>query len=60
MFDLFGIEKVDSKEAIREMARGMTLGLLDGYEYRLIEKEEEIKRLRTHISKLEEEKNQSF
>ena len=27
MFDIFGIEKADARDAIREMMRGATLGL---------------------------------
>jgi len=54
MFDLFGMGKVDAKDAIEAMTRGMTLGLLDAYEIRLDEKEREIKRLRERIIELDQ------
>ena len=59
MFDIFGIEKVDARDSIREMMRGATLGLLDGYECRLEEKDREIERLRKKIAELEERSTKS-
>jgi len=55
MFDLFGLEKADAKDSIREMMRGCTLGLLDGFEWRLDEKDREMSRLKEQIVKQEEE-----
>ena len=53
MFDLFGFEKVDAKQSIEAMTKGITLGLLDAYEYRLEDKDREIQRLRDRIQELE-------
>ena len=55
MFDLFGIEKVDAKESICQMAKGVTIGLLEGYEYRIQEKDMEIKKLKEKVESLEKE-----
>ena len=52
MFDLFGTNKIDAKESIEAMTKGMTLGLLDAYEYRLQDKDREIERLRNKIEEL--------
>ena len=41
------------------MTKGMTLGLLDAYEYRLEEKDREIKRLRDKIIELENAENKT-
>ena len=49
MFDLFGVNKVDAKGAIQEMMCGATRGLLEGYEFRLEEKDREIAHLKEHI-----------
>jgi hypothetical protein len=59
MFDLFGTNKVDAKESIEAMTKGMTLGLLDAYEYRLQDKDREIERLRNRIEELEHAENKT-
>jgi collagenase-like PrtC family protease len=53
MFDLFGINKVSSREAIQEIMCGATRGLLEGFQWQLQEKDEKIRRLK---EKLEDEK----
>jgi len=58
-FDLFGVNKVDAKDSIEAMAKGITLGLLDAYEYRLQEKNREIERLRNKIEELEEKSKEA-
>jgi len=50
MFDLFNTDKINSKESVEAMTKGMTLGLLEAYEYRLEEKDREIKRLRDKLN----------
>jgi len=50
MFDVFGMSKADTREAIQEMAAGVTRGLIEAFEFKLMEKESEIKRLQEHIS----------
>jgi len=54
MFDMFGMNKANTREAIEYMAKGVTLGLLEGYEYRLQDKQMEIDRLKKEIEELKE------
>ena len=56
MFDILGIgmNKVDARGAIQEMMCGATRGLLEGYEYRLEEKDNEIRRLREKLQETED------
>lgn len=53
MLDLFGTNKVNAKESIEAMTKGMTLGLLDAYEWRLEEKQREINMLKEKITEQE-------
>jgi len=54
MFDMFGMNKANTREAIEHMAKGVTAGLLEGFEWKLQEKSMEIERLREQVNKLEE------
>lgn len=51
MFDLFGMNKIDARDAVQEMMCGATRGLLEGYEYRLEQKNYEITNLMEEIGK---------
>ena len=53
MFDLFGVNKVGGREAVQEIMCGATRGLLEGFQWQLQEKDDEIKRLK---QKIEDEK----
>lgn len=61
MLDLFGIanneinEKVDTKEAIREMMAGCTKGIFDGFDLKLIERDKRIEELENKVEELENE-----
>ena len=44
MFDILGMNKTNANEAIESMMKGATRGMLEAYEYRIQEKDEEIKR----------------
>lgn len=54
MFDLFGTDKVNAKGSIEAMTKGMTLGVIDAYEWRLQEKNDRIKKLEIEIETLKE------
>lgn len=46
MFDFFGTDKVNARDAIQELMCGATRGLIEGYEFRLDEKQREIDKLK--------------
>ena len=50
MFDLLGMGKVDSKEAIQEIMCGATRGLFEGFYYQIQQRDEEIARLKEKIN----------
>jgi len=56
MFDMFGLsEQRGIKVGIEAMAKGVTAGLLDAYESKLMEKNDTIERLNKKIEDLENE-----
>jgi peptidoglycan hydrolase CwlO-like protein len=54
MFDLFGMEKANTVEAIRAMVSGVTTGLIDSFEYKIQEKERMIEDLKKKITELQD------
>ena len=53
MFDLFGVGKeMQMKDIFESISKGMTIGLLDVYEMRLMDKDREIEKLNTKIQEL--------
>lgn len=54
MFDIFGLNKIDAKQAVQEIMCGATRGLLEGFEFRLEEKNREIQRLTEKLTQHED------
>jgi hypothetical protein len=50
MFDMFGLSKVDAQSAIREIANGVTTGLIEAYTWQISEKDREIQSLKENIA----------
>ena len=50
MFDMFGMSKADTKDAIQEISKGVTIGLIDSFEFKLMDKQHEIDRLKEKIT----------
>lgn len=55
MLDFFGMSKVDAREAIQEISSGVVKGMLDSFDWKLMEKERVIDSLKQDISKLQNE-----
>lgn len=55
MLDIFGMDKANTKEAIREISHGVVNGMLDSFDWKLDEKQSEINSLKKKIWELEEQ-----
>jgi hypothetical protein len=52
MFDIFGLEKVNAHDAIRDMSEGVVRGIFDGFDWKLMDKDREIEQLKEEVRKL--------
>ena len=53
MFDLFGMSKADTQEAIKALAAGVTKGLIESYTWELAQKDIQIAKLTNDIQENE-------
>jgi len=56
MFDIFGMDKANTKEAIQEIAAGVTRGMINAYQFELEDKQREIDNLKQKLQEREDYK----